>query len=140
MPPTRNDIIARALLLTTLVALSLLPAGARADDLGGLVFVVIVWPLGAILFISLTVLGIIGLSKRKKEKPTPADRTFGKWLVGTSLAEAVFYLIAVLLVTGKWFSRAPELTVISLAPLLVLATLCLFLGRALIRKGKNPRK
>lgn len=100
---------------------------AAANDMAGLAFVVIIWPVGLLCSAALLVLAIIGTVKRRRGHPNVG---FADGLQTTALIIAVVYPIVCVLVGGG--AGAPiSAWVITIAPVVVLAVVCLAVGRSI---------
>jgi hypothetical protein len=123
----------RRKLTLLILLLGSVPGVARADNLGGLIYLLVIWPVGGLLCISLIVLGILAAVKLKK-KATEGTRTFGKWVAGTAIAEAAIYPFVVAGLDAGWDARAGGVMFFSMLPVLVLSAVCVVLGFVLIRR------
>jgi hypothetical protein len=113
----------------------LLPGAARADNLGGLVFLIFIWPIGILCFLLMLVLGIIGLVKLRARRV--ASR-FASALLIISIPIAVGYPIFSVALVGAFRAGAPsEVLLVSLLPVELLAAGCVALGLALRARSRQ---
>lgn len=112
-----------------------LSGDANADNLGGLVFVVFIWPIGIFCAILLLILGIIGLVKlRTRGKKS----SFPSALLGISIAIATIYPVLALVLSGAFRSRAPaDVLLVTLVPVELVAVACLALGLVLRARSRE---
>jgi hypothetical protein len=116
----------------TLIVL-LLAGEARADNLGALAFVVIIWPLGLLCILLLFVLGIVGLVKLRARVRA---RAFATALLVISIGVAVLYPLTCLLLSGAYDSRAPvDVMVLTIVPVELFAVGTIALAAVLRRRA-----
>jgi hypothetical protein len=117
------------------VLLASLPVAARADNLGGLVYVVVIWPIGALLCISLIILSIIAAVKRRRKRFTRGSRTFGIWATGVAIAEAAIFPFVVAGLDASFGARGNvEALLVSVLPVLLASAVCIVLAIRLVRR------
>lgn len=128
---------ARGLLGTVvLLSVGLLAVPARADNLGGLGFLLIVWPMGIICFLALLVLAIGGIVKACRGRMSRRFATALLWIgagLGVAFATATFWLNSIFSLPAPG-----EVVAITLAPVEVLAAFVAVFG--LVWRARLPRK
>ncbi|NMB76551.1 MAG: hypothetical protein GYA21_15640 [Myxococcales bacterium] len=129
------DAQGRSLQAATLVALTLLSGPARADNLGGLGFLLIVWPLGIICFLALLVLAIGGIVKACRGRMTRRFAAALLWIgagLGIAFAAATLWLNSIFSLPA-----AAELVALTLAPVELLSAFVAIFG--LVWRARLPR-
>ncbi len=121
----------RQLLAAVLLAGLLLTAPpANANSMGGLIFVVVIWPVGVLCGVLLLTLGVIGLVKLQRG----ASPGLASALLVSSIAVGVLYP----LVSVALGSAAPiGVLALSILPVEVLAVACAVLSVILRRRVRG---
>ena len=118
-----------AIMALALVAAAAAPSSAWASDMDGLVFMVIVWPVGLILvgvLLVFAILGIVGLVYRSFK------RRFGALALGLGAVAGVAFPVLVLHLDKR---RSTEVLLLTLCPVEAMALLCVVVGVLLIRRA-----
>lgn len=119
----------------TVVALTLLSGPVRADNLGGLGFLLIVWPMGIICFLALLVFAIVGIVKACAGRMTRRFATALVWIgagLGIAFAAATLWLNSIFSLPASG-----DLVALTLAPVEVLAAFVAIFG--LVWRARLPR-
>ncbi len=109
----------------------LLPLPLHASDMSGLVYLVIIWPLGIFLSLTLIILLILTGSKLRKREYNPRTRLLGRIALITALLEMPLFSLYVF--TSRDAMRAVEVGIVSVLPVILLGLLCLRNGLRLMR-------
>jgi hypothetical protein len=111
---------------------------AWADNLGGLVFLVFIWPAGIIFFILLGALLIITLRKMSKKDLAGHSNGFPITVMVLSCIIAIIFPILTIGLANAYQAKAPmELVIISIFPVEVIALLSFLLNINLLRRTKR---
>lgn len=132
-------------MLRTLALASFLFAGviaadcAWADNLGGLVFLVFIWPAGVLCCVLLGILTIITIVKRGKGDAARRPVAFFTVSMIVSAAILLIFPVFAILLEKAYTANAPcEILLISIAPVEILAAACLVLNRKALSAARGP--
>lgn len=138
--PRSKSISTRALApASLLVAGMFVTDTAWADNLGGLVFLVFIWPAGLLCCIVLGILTVITIVK--KGKGDAARRPVAFFTVSMIVSAAIlliFPVFAILLENAYTANASPATMLISIAPVEIIAATCLVLNRKALRAARGP--
>ncbi len=125
----------RALTLASFLLAGMVAADcAWADNLGGLVFLVFIWPAGVFCCVLLGILTVVTIVK--KGKGDAARRPVAFFTVSMIVSAAILLIFPVfaILLEKAYTANAPcEMLLISIAPVEILAATCLLLNRKALR-------
>ncbi len=111
------------------------PAVARADAMGGIIYLLAIWPLGGLLGLSLLILGIIALVKIAGKKYTGRTRSLGNLVLGMAIGAGLIFPLLVIGLDKGFDADAGEAMYYSMLPVLIPAVACVILGSILIRRS-----
>ncbi|MCK9463750.1 MAG: hypothetical protein M0R80_29370 [Proteobacteria bacterium] len=124
--------------LSTLAAsaVSAVPAAASANDLGGLAYVVFIWPIGGILLLASIALGVVGLILLRKTSAARRHPAYSIALVAAGLLFGLGYpLLAWGLDSSYDAGGSVDLALVTVIPVEIAAVLLCALGWVLKRKS-----
>ena len=125
------------LLLAIVLAGVLAPGIAHADNLGGLVYLVFIWPINGLALLVLVVLSIVAGVKLKRNNAAPKSRWFGVVLMVLSAGIAGVCPILTLLLDNSFRARGGlTMIAISSVPVVVIALVCFALGAAWVGRAQ----
>ena len=117
-----------------------LPQAARADNMGGLVYIVFIWPVGGLCFVLLAVLCVISALKYRKGKGAIRSSLLPRIFLSVSAAAAAVYPFLVVMLDGAYQARAPiGVMLLSILPVEAIALAVFILNLAMVRVGKAAR-
>lgn len=120
-----------------LVAVMFFTDIAWADNLGGLVFLVFIWPAGVLCCVLLVILIIVTIVKKGKGAGPRRPVTFYSVSMIVSAAILLIFPVFAILLEKAYTANAPcEMLLISIAPVEILALLCLALNWYAIRVAR----
>ncbi len=135
---------ARSFALRSFALASLLLAGmvaadcAWADNLGGLVFLVFIWPAGVLCCVLLGILIVITIVKKGKVAGPRRPVSFYAVSMIVSAVILLIFPVFALLLENAYTANAPcEMLLISIAPVEILAAACLVLNRGTLRAARG---
>jgi hypothetical protein len=123
----------RILTAAFFLGLLLAPSTARADNMSGLIFVVVIWPVGLLCGLLLMVLGAVAKWRLRSRTVSPTS-TFPHTLMVISIIVGLGFPLLTLILS---FDADPdaEILVMTILPVEVLAVWCVVMGRRLARQA-----
>jgi hypothetical protein len=114
------------------------PTVACANDLGGLAYVVFIWPIGLILLLASIILGAIGLRFLKRTNAEHPRRAFAVALIVAGCLFGLAYPLAAFGLDSAYDAGAPlELALVAVIPVEIATLLLCILGWRLWMKGSR---
>lgn len=134
MPSRDQSVTARSALGTLLVLLLWAwPAVAHADDLGVLIYLLVVWPLALLLLAAMVVMIIIAAVKLRRGT---GGRRAGYWIIGISVLLTALHIVVNIIAYTGVRTKSKATAVISILPVLVPGIVNVILWWRLVRRGK----
>jgi hypothetical protein len=132
----RNFFIAAAACAAPL----LMEEAVWANNLAGLVYVVFIWPIGAVCFLVLLGLFVISLLNYRRRGEAGRAKPAAGVFLAASAAVAVVYPIVVVLLDSAYQAGAPAgVIALSVIPVEAVALAVFALNLSLVRAGKGAR-
>ncbi len=135
----RHAHLTASLISTAFFALiALTPGIARADNLGGLIFVIAIWPIGVLLLLTLLPLDIVAVVKLKTPPSQAPSRAFYiSLLILSGLALTAYPLAVIAGAKSAHGMNDPALFAISILPLDLVAAPGFFLALKLRSRAQK---
>jgi len=126
----------RRLAALAFLAVAAIPALARANDFGGLAYIVFIWPIGGILLLASIALGVVGLILLRKTSAARRHPAYTIALVAAGLLFGLGYPLLAWGLDGAYDAGGSvELALVTVIPVEIAAVLLCTLGWALKRKS-----
>ena len=131
--------MSRRLAALASLAAAAIPAPARANDFGGLAYVVFIWPIGLILALASVALGVVGLILLKRTSAARRHPVYAAALIVLGCLFGLGYPLLAWGLDSAYDAGAPiELALVGVIPVEIAAILLCALGWRLWLKGTGP--
>lgn len=111
---------------------------AWADNLGGLVFLLFIWPAGALCCIVLGILTIVTMVKTKNGRGTHTSTFNVVTMIISGAILLIFPIFAAGLERAYTANATISMMLISIMPVEIIAALCLIVNASAFRKHPGP--
>jgi len=115
------------------------PRAAGANDMGGLAYVVFVWPIGLLMLILAIILSVIGFRILKRTSAEHPHGAYAFLLMGVGGLIGVAYPVVTMALDRAFdVGSSLELMIVSMIPVILAAVFLFLLGRAIRRRARPP--
>jgi hypothetical protein len=115
------------------------PRAAGANDMGGLAYVVFIWPIGLLMLVLAIILSVIGFRILKRTSAEHPHGAYALLLMGVGCLIGVAYPVVTIALDRAFdVVSSLELMLGSMIPVILAAVFLFLLGRAIRRRARPP--